>query len=251
MTDSILETKLLTKDFGSFRAVDQVNLSIASGTLHSVIGPNGAGKTTLFNCISAVLKPTKGTVIFKGQDITGIALHKIAHLGVGRAFQITNIFPNLTVLENVRLAAQALSKHNLKLWQNADSDLRLIQQSRNALEIVGLANRATWFANALPHGDKRKLELAIILVGDPQLVLLDEPAAGMATEQVPELMHTIEQIRKHANKTILLVEHNMSVVMNYSDRITVMHQGRVLAEGTPNEISNNTHVQAAYLGVKE
>ena len=244
----ILETRALTKYFGSFCAVGGVDLRVEEGTLHSVIGPNGAGKTTLFNLISGYLRPSDGAVIFEGKDITGTPLHKMAHLGIGRSFQITNVFPNLTVLENVRLAAQAKGADSLRFLADAGSIKKYIEQATHALELVGLTARMSWLAAALPHGDKRKLEIAINLVGDPRLLLLDEPAAGMATEQVPEFMNTISEIRKRAGKTILLVEHNMSVVMNYSDRITVMAGGKVLAEGAPAEIKSNEAVQNAYLG---
>ncbi len=248
MQEVVLETRGLVKAFGAFRAVDGVDLRVEQGELRSIIGPNGAGKTTLFNCVSSTLRPTAGHVLYQGRDITGLPLHRIAHLGIGRAFQITNIFPGLTALENVRLAAQALGGDNLKMWMPAASLRRYVDQALKALDAVGLAARAGLPAAALSHGDKRKLELAIILVGDPKLLLLDEPAAGMATEQVPELMQTIASIRKSGDKTILLVEHNMSVVMSISDRITVMHQGRILAEGSPAEIKANEAAQSAYLG---
>ncbi len=248
MQEVVLETRGLVKAFGGFRAVDGVDLRVEQGELRSIIGPNGAGKTTLFNCVSATLKPTAGRVIFRGRDITGLPLHRIAHLGIGRAFQITNVFPSLSALENVRLAAQALGGDSLKLWMPATRLKVHIDQAHKALAAVGLEARAGLPAAALSHGDKRKLEIAILLAGDPRLLLLDEPAAGMATEQVPELMKTIAGIRAAGDKTILLVEHNMSVVMAISDRITVMHQGRVLAEGTPAEIKANALVQNAYLG---
>jgi branched-chain amino acid transport system ATP-binding protein len=183
-----------------------------------------------------------------GHDITGLPLHRMAHLGLGRSFQITNIFPNLTVLENVRLAAQALGNDNFKIWRSAHTFRGYEEQAMSALEQVGLVEKAGLPAAILPHGDKRKLELAIILAGDPQVLLLDEPTAGMASEQVPMLVAMIAGIRTHANKTIILVEHNMSIVMHISDRITVMHQGRVLAEGNPAEIAANEAVQQAYLG---
>ena len=172
----------------------------------------------------------------------------MAHIGIGRSFQITNVFPNLTVLENVRLAAQALGRDNLKLWMPSSRFRRYQDQALAALTEVGLAEKAGLPAAVLPHGDKRKLELAIILAGDPQLLLLDEPTAGMASEQVPALVQMIARIRQTGNKTIILVEHNMNVVMSISDRITVMHLGQVLAEGSPAEIAANQTVQTAYLG---
>jgi len=248
MADTIIETRLVAKHFGGLHAVDGVDLQVAEGAMHSIIGPNGAGKTTLFNLISGYLKPTSGQVFLRGREITGLPLHRMAHLGIGRSFQITNIFSNLTVLENVRLSAQALGGDNYKMWTPARRFRRYQDQALQALGEVGLEAKADTLASILPHGDKRKLELAIILAGDPQVLLLDEPTAGMASEQVPALVEMIARIRTAGNKTIILVEHNMSIVMNISDRITVMHQGRVLAEGSPGEIAANEAVQKAYLG---
>jgi branched-chain amino acid transport system ATP-binding protein len=248
MADAIIETRLVAKHFGGLHAVDDVDLQVAEGAMHSIIGPNGAGKTTLFNLISGYLKPTSGQVFLRGREITGLPLHRMAHLGIGRSFQITNIFPNLTVLENVRLSAQALGRDNYKMWTPARRFRRYQEQALRALHEVGLEAKADMLASILPHGDKRKLELAIILAGDPQVLLLDEPTAGMASEQVPALVEMIARIRSVGNKTIILVEHNMSIVMNISDRITVMHQGKVLAEGSPGEIAANEAVQKAYLG---
>lgn len=248
MPDTIIETRRVAKHFGGLHAVDGVDLQVAEGAMHSIIGPNGAGKTTLFNLISGYLKPTSGQVFLRGREVTGLPLHRMAHLGLGRSFQITNVFPTLTVLENVRLAAQALGRDNYKLWSPAGNLRSYEEKARAALHEVGLEEKANQPAMVLPHGDKRKLELAIILAGDPQVLLLDEPTAGMASEQVPALVEMIARIRSAGNKTVILVEHNMSIVMNISDRITVMHQGQVLAEGSPQEISSNEAVQKAYLG---
>ena len=247
----ILEAHHLVKQFGGLTAVNDVSLNVEAGSLHSIIGPNGAGKTTLFNLLSGYLKPTSGQVIFKGQDITRLPTHRIAHLGIGRSFQITNIFPNLTVLENIRLAAQAMGGDNFKLFSLAAHFPRYEERAHEVIELVGLTGKEAVPASALPHGDKRKLEVGILLAPDPELLLLDEPTAGMASEQVPEVMDTIARVRRPqsaARKTIMLVEHNMHVVMNVSDRITVMHQGAVLAEGRPSEIAANETVQQAYLG---
>jgi branched-chain amino acid transport system ATP-binding protein len=249
MNDSIiLETKNLRKEFGALIAVDDVNLCVQTNTIHAIIGPNGAGKTTLFNLLSNTLEPTTGKVFFNGKGITHLPPHRMIHLGIGRSFQITNLFPNLTVLENVRLAAQALGKDSFRFLRPASYFKRYDQRAWEVLNQVGLTDRALMLARTLPHGDQRKLELAIILTPDPRLLLLDDPTAGMAGEQVPEMMNLISQIKHTGNKTIVLVEHNMSVVMNISDRITVMHQGRILAEGTPSEIAANPEVQSAYLG---
>jgi branched-chain amino acid transport system ATP-binding protein len=244
----ILETKNLRREFGALIAVADVSIKVKAGSFHSIIGPNGAGKTTFFNLLSGNLKPTSGQVIFKGNDITKLPLHKTAHLGIGRSFQITNIFPSLTVIENIRLAAQALGKDNFKFFRAAGAFRRYEERAEAVLEQVGLSDRAYSTANTLPHGDQRKLELGMILAPDPEMLLLDEPTAGMASEQVPELMALIREIQANGDKTIMLVEHNMNVVMNVSDTITVMHYGEVLAEGTPAEISANETVQQAYLG---
>ncbi len=244
----ILEGHGLRKEFGGLVAVDDVDICVCAGELHSIIGPNGAGKTTLFNLLTGNLRPTQGHVFFKGQDITNEPLYRRAHLGIGRSFQITNIFPNLTVLENVRLAAQALGGHRFNFWQHFRRIDRYREIAVQAITQVGLLDQINIPAVILPHGDQRKLELAILLASDAELLLLDEPTAGMATEQVPVLIETIQQIQQTTQKTIMLVEHNMNVVMNISNRITVMHQGAILAEGTPAEITQNETVQRAYLG---
>jgi branched-chain amino acid transport system ATP-binding protein len=244
----ILEGRGLRKEFGGLVAVADVDIRVEAGTLHSIIGPNGAGKTTLFNLLTATLRPTSGAVWFKGQDITDEPLHRRVHLGIGRSFQITNIFPNLTVLENVRLAAQALGQDSFKFWWHYRRFTRYTETAMQAIAQVGLQDKAGVPAVILPHGDQRKLELAILLASDAELFLLDEPTAGMATEQVPALIETIRRIQQTSAKTIMLVEHNMNVVMNISDRITVMHLGAVLAEGTPAQITQNETVQKAYLG---
>lgn len=244
----ILETRKLRKEFGGLIAVSDVSIQIEQGSLHSIIGPNGAGKTTFFNLLSGKYKPTHGQVLLNGKDITDLPFHERIHHGIGRSFQVTNIFPNLTVLENVRLAAQAVSSVKFAFWRNANSYTDLHERAASVLETVGLGDMLAVPANALPHGGKRKLELAILLAPEPEILLLDEPTAGMASEQVPELIDIIANLRHSHNKTIVMVEHNMSVVMGISDRITVMNMGEMLAEGTPTEIANNDRVQSVYLG---
>ena len=245
---TILETQDLRKVFGGLVAVDGVSMKVRAHTLHTIIGPNGAGKTTFFNLLSGNIRPTSGRVLFKGQDITNRPAHRRAHLGIGRSFQITNIFPNLTVLENVRLAAQAVGSDSFKFWQHHRHFHLYEQQAEAIVTQVGLLPQAAMPARLLPHGGKRKLELGILLAADPDLLLLDEPTAGMAREEIPMLMEVIQNIRGAGDKTIILVEHKMDLVMNVSDRISVMHQGQLLAEGTPNEIAGNPTVQSAYLG---
>ena len=247
-TKTLLEARNLRKEFGGLVAVEDVSLSIEEHKTHSIIGPNGAGKTTLFNMISGVLRPTRGSIIFNGKDITRLPVNRIAHEGIGRSFQITNIFPSLTVLENIRLSAQAMGKDSLRFLNSADSFQNYIARAEEVIDVVSLNGKEYALALNLSHGEKRKLEIAIMLASDPQLLLLDEPTAGMSSEQVPALLDIIQKIRSLGTKTIVLVEHRMDMVMSISDRITVMHLGNVLAEGTPREISNTQSVQDAYLG---
>lgn len=247
-TEIILESDHLRKEFGALVAVDDVSLKVRANTIHALIGPNGAGKTTFFNLLTGNVEPTAGHVFFKHREITHLPLHRIAHLGIGRSFQITNIFPNLTVLENIRLACQALGRDNFRLFHPYTHFRSYEERAWAVIHQVGLSERALLPARALPHGDQRKLEFGMILAPDPELLLLDEPTAGMAAEQVPEMIALIRKVQKAGKKTVLLVEHNMNVVMSISDYITVMHQGRVLAEGTPAEIAANDLVQNAYLG---
>ena len=248
MDSAIIETYNLRKEFGALVAVDDVSIKVQKNSLHAIIGPNGAGKTTFFNLLSGNIEPTGGRVVYKGRDITHQPVHRTIHFGIGRSFQITNIFPNLTVFENIRLSCQALGHDNFKFWQNTSHFEQYEERTWEVIELVGLKDRASTLAQTLPHGDQRKLELGMILAPDSEVLLLDEPTAGMAAEQVPELIALIQYIQQAGNKTVMLVEHNMNVVMSVSDTITVMHQGRVLAEGTPGEIAANEEVQTAYLG---
>ena len=244
----IIETQNLSKHFGGLAAVDDVSIKIEAGTLHAIIGPNGAGKTTFFNLLSGNLKPTNGKVFYKGQDLTGKPIYRMIHMGIGRSFQITNIFPNLTVRENIRLASQAMENKNFRFLMDTSKMESVEERTTVVVEKVGLGSQSLLPARMLSHGDQRKLELGMILAPDPELLLLDEPTAGMATDQVPELITLIQEVQQSGLKTVILVEHNMNVVMKVSDRITVMHQGKVLAEGTPGEIAANHEVQTAYLG---
>jgi branched-chain amino acid transport system ATP-binding protein len=246
--DILLEARNLTKAFGGLVAVDDVSIKIRKKTMHAIIGPNGAGKTTLFNLLSGVLPPTKGEVYYKGEEITKLPPYKRAHLGIGRTFQITNIFPNLSVMENVRLAAQAKGKDNFKLLRRADDFQQYIDKAEEIIEVVSLKGKELFLARDLAHGEKRKLELGIMLACDPELLLFDEPTAGMSSEQVPELIDIITNIVHNGDRTAILVEHRMDMVMSISDIITVMNQGRILAEGSPGEIASNPQVQIAYLG---
>jgi len=244
----LFETVNLSKHFGALAAVDDVNLQIRRNTLHAIIGPNGAGKTTLFNLLSGNLKPTSGKVFYNGNDITGQPIHRMIHIGIGRSFQITNVFPNLTVFENIRLASQAMEKGNFRFLTDASRLKKCEERAWAVAEKVGLKEKAFSPARMLPHGDQRKLELGMILAPDPLVLLLDEPTAGMAAEQVPELIKLIREVQADGNKTVVLVEHNMNVVMSISDTITVMNLGKKLAEGSPEQITSNKEVQTAYLG---
>jgi branched-chain amino acid transport system ATP-binding protein len=244
-TPVLLQTERLTRAFGSLLAVDRVDLSIRRGELRSIIGPNGAGKTTLFRLISGEVAPTGGRIRFDGRDITGLPRHRVARLGIAKSYQITNVFPHLSVLENVRVVAQGPAR-SFDFWSRAD---RIAGARHRALEIlarVRLDRKASLLAAQLSHGEKRHLEIAIALAPDPALLLLDEPTAGMSPEETDE---TIVLIRELAGgRTVVVVEHKMKVVMKISDRVTVLHQGQVLADGTPDEIRANGRVQQTYLG---
>jgi branched-chain amino acid transport system ATP-binding protein len=244
-TPVLLQTERLTRAFGSLLAVDRVDLTIRRGELRSIIGPNGAGKTTLFRLISGEVVPTGGRIRFDGQDITGLPRYRVARLGIAKSYQITNVFPHLSVLENVRVVAQGPAR-SFDFWSRAD---RFAGPRDRALEILArirLDRKAGLLAAQLSHGEKRHLEIAIALASDPALLLLDEPTAGMSPEETDE---TIVLIRELAGgRTVVVVEHKMKVVMKISDRITVLHQGQVLADGTPDEIRANGRVQQTYLG---
>jgi branched-chain amino acid transport system ATP-binding protein len=241
----LLETEDLTRAYGSLIAVNRASVTVRAGELRSIIGPNGAGKTTFFRLISGEVRPTSGRIRFKGRDITGLSQHEVCRLGIAKSYQITNIFPHLSVLENVRVAAQGYSR-SFNFWSRADRLTGVREQALAILETIGLTARASVLAAHLSHGEKRHLEIAIALAAEPILLLLDEPTAGMSPEETDETMRLIRELATH--RTVVLVEHKMKLVMNISDCITVLHQGQVLAEGTPDEIRANTLVQQTYLG---
>ncbi|HEV2738035.1 MAG TPA: ABC transporter ATP-binding protein [Candidatus Elarobacter sp.] len=228
--------------------VDDVTLDVTEGEFLVIIGPNGAGKTTLFNLLSGVTRPTAGRIVLHGTDITAAPPYVRARLGIGRTFQTSTIFSELTALENTRLAAQAYLGGSNRLWVLADRQHEPLERARAALASVGLEQRAAAKAASLSHGEKRKLDLAILLCGDPQVVLLDEPTAGLAVEDVPEMMALIRSIHRDQHKTVLMVEHRMDLVMELADRMAVMHHGSLLAIDTPERIIANETVQSAYLG---
>ena len=244
---ALLETKGLSKSFGALAAVREVSLSIEAGSLHSVIGPNGAGKTTLFNLLTGTFPPTSGQVFFEGKEITGTPAHRIAHLGLARSFQRTNVFPAFTLLENVWVAAFACrpSWQGL-LWRNSADFSDVREKSLQALKDVGLEGKANSPARAISHGEQRQLELAIALAAAPRVLLLDEPAAGLSPEETRRMVALVRTLK--GRYTIVLIEHKMDIVMGVSDRISVMHFGSLIAEGTPEEIRRNPEVRRAYLG---
>ncbi len=243
---AILRTEGLTKDFAGLRAVDDVDLRVEPGTIHSVIGPNGAGKTTLFNCLTGFEKPSGGKIFFEDKDITGFPSYRISHLGITRSFQITSLFPDLSVFENVRIAHQARENVNMNFLSSLKGLKQIEKRALEILEVVGLADFAREKAANLDYGAKRCLEIGIALGTDPKLLLFDEPTSGMDTEESVRIIRLIQDIA--INKTIVLVEHNIEAVLLISNRITVLQQGRVIAQGTPSEIQNNETVQEAYLG---
>ena len=244
-----LETRDLTIRFGGHVAVDKVSCSFRAGSLTAIVGPNGAGKTTYFNLISGQLKASAGTVLLKGEDVTGLPVSARTHRGMGRAFQLTNLFPNLTVAENVRLAVQSRARVGLDLV-NLWSDRRaLIDKAEAMLARVRLGDRRDATIASLSHGDQRKLEVALMLALDPDIFMFDEPTAGMSVDEVPTILELIHEIKARANATILLVEHKMDVVRSLADRIIVLHNGQLVADGLPAEVIASAVVQEAYLGV--
>jgi len=246
VSDTILETVNLTREFGGFVAVDDVSLRVRTGTIHALIGPNGAGKTTCFNLLTAFLPPTRGTIRFKGNDITGLKPARVARLGLVRSFQISAVFPHLSVRENVRVALQRKLRNSFQFWR---SESVLAQLDARALELVaavGLGAFAESQAVELPYGRKRALEIATTLALDPEMMLLDEPMAGLGQEDIKRIAALIRTVAK--DRTVLMVEHNMSVVADLSDTITVLARGEVLAEGPYATVSKDPAVVEAYVG---
>ncbi|HEV2054242.1 MAG TPA: ABC transporter ATP-binding protein [Methylomirabilota bacterium] len=243
----LIRTGSLTKSFGALTAVNAVTLEVEEGSLHSVIGPNGAGKTTFFNLLTGQQAPTSGRIIFDGRDIAGTPPHGIAHLGIARSFQRTSIFPTLSILDNVWLAAFARQESWRGLaWRRADRYPELTRRALEVLGEVGLGEKASLPAREISHGEQRQLELAIALAASPRLLLLDEPAAGLSPDETQKMVALVRKFK--GRYTIILIEHKIDVVMTMSDRISVMHFGSVIAEGTPAEIQRNAEVRRAYLG---
>jgi branched-chain amino acid transport system ATP-binding protein len=246
MPSTILETKGLTREFSGFVAVNNVSLQVETGMIHALIGPNGAGKTTCFNLLTKFLQPTRGTIQFKEQDITGLKPAQVARLGLVRSFQISAVFPHLTALENVRIALQRARGASLDFWRSETALKVYDDRARELLFDVGLSGYAETTAGMLSYGRKRALEIATTLALEPEMLLLDEPTAGMAHEDVDRIVLLIRRVRE--GRTILMVEHNLSVVEGLCDRITVLARGQVLAEGDYTTVSKHPEVISAYLG---
>jgi branched-chain amino acid transport system ATP-binding protein len=246
-TQSVLAVEHLSLQLGGARITDDVTLAVEQGEMLGVIGPNGAGKTTLFNLISGVIRPTGGRILLDGKDITGIPVDARARAGIGRSFQTSNLFGGLSVFENVRLAAQASLGGSLSLVRAPRPGDRASRLAGDQLGELGLERHADTLAGSLSHGDKRKLEIAMMLAADPRVILLDEPMAGVGSGDVPELMEVIRRVHEQG-RTVLMVEHHMDVVLGLVDRVAVMHHGQLLACDLPDVVMANPDVQSAYLG---
>jgi branched-chain amino acid transport system ATP-binding protein len=245
----VLETKNLTIRFGGHVAVDHVSCAFTPGTLTAIVGPNGAGKTTYFNLISGQLRASEGSVHLNGVDITHQAASARTHAGLGRAFQLTQLFPNLSVVENVRLAVQSRRKQGLNLWSVWLDQRATLDRAMELVTRVKLADRADAHASSLPHGDQRKLEVAMLMALEPSVYMFDEPTAGMSVDDVPVILDLIRALKRETDKTILLVEHKMDVVRELADRIIVLHNGQLVADGEPATVIASKVVQEAYLGI--
>jgi branched-chain amino acid transport system ATP-binding protein len=241
---SILFTQDLTVRFGGLTALNQVNFEVRRDEIRAIIGPNGAGKSTFFNCLTGVLRPSAGRILFNGGEITGLPPDRISHKGIARSYQITNILPNATTLENVRIAAQS-RRHGWSLLAHHRAYRDIVEKAETVLASIGLLSKASELAANLSHGEQRNLEVGIALATEPQLLCLDEPTAGMSAAETHDTMELVRRIAK--DLTILIVEHDMQVVMELAQRITVLHYGEILAEGTPAEIQQNSRVLEVYL----
>ena len=246
MADPLLRVENLVRRFGGIAATDNLSLDVASGELHAIIGPNGAGKTTLISQLTGQLTPNSGSIRFAGRDITRLPAYRRSALGLARSFQITSLLPDFTALDNVAMAAQAHDGHSFYFWGNARKEKHLREAALAALERVGLGHRAQTVVSKLSHGEQRELELAVALATSPQLLLLDEPMAGLGSTESARMVKLLQELRREV--TIVLVEHDMDAVFALADRISVLVYGRVIASGLPAEIRSNDEVKRAYLG---
>ncbi len=249
MSEHLIETRGLCKQFGNFQAVRSIDLRVQRGHIHALIGPNGAGKTTCFNLLTKSLEPSGGSILYDGRDITKLPPAKVALLGMVRSFQISAIFPTLTVKENVRVALQRKQGHSMQFWQSDRVLASLNERAMALLNDVGLTALAERVAGELPYGRKRALEIATTLALEPQMLLLDEPTAGMGLEDVQAIAALIRRVSK--DRTVLMVEHNLGVVADLADRITVLAEGQVLSEGTYAQVSSDERVRTAYIGKRK
>ena len=245
---SLLRVENVSKHFGSLVAVDNVSMTVESGELRAVIGPNGAGKTTFFNTISGFLTQTSGHILFDGEDITGLLPARRVWRGIARTFQITEVFPELSVRENLRIAVEVAAATGCSIWQSADSDEEVRARVVDFLEMSGLNDKADRLVGELAHGDQRANEIMMALALKPRLLLLDEPTAGMGDQETYDITQLIRKLHRDQKLTIVLIEHDMRVVFHLADRIMVLAEGKMLAEGTPKDIAANEVVQAAYWG---
>jgi branched-chain amino acid transport system ATP-binding protein len=245
---SLLRVEKVSKHFGSLVAVNEVSMTVEPGELRAVIGPNGAGKTTFFNLISGFLTPTSGHIVFDGDDVTSLPPAQRVWRGISRTFQITEVFPELAIRENLRIAVEVASGYRLRLWQSSDTDGEVKARVVDLLEMSGLTDKADRLVGELAHGDQRATEIMMALALKPRLLLLDEPTAGMGDQETYDITQLIRKLHREQKLTIVLIEHDMRVVFHLADRIMVLDQGKFLAEGTPQEIAANEAVQAAYLG---
>jgi branched-chain amino acid transport system ATP-binding protein len=248
---SLLQVQDVSRHFGSLVAVDHVSLTVEPGELRAVIGPNGAGKTTFFNLVSGFFPPTEGRIVFDGQDVTGWSAERRVQHGMARTFQITEIFPELTVRENLRIPTEVSAGLRLRPWLSRHDDLRIRARVDELLTASGLAGKADRLVGELSHGDQRATEIMMSLALNPRLLLLDEPTAGMGDQETYEITQLIRRLHRDTRLTIVLIEHDMRVVFHLADRILVLAEGRMLAEGKPDDIARNEQVQAAYLGKTE
>ncbi len=245
---SLLQVENVSKNFGSLVAVNNVSMTVESGELRAVIGPNGAGKTTFFNLISGFLRQSSGRVIFDGEDVSGLLPARRVWRGIARTFQVTEVFPELSVRENLRIPVEVASGFRLRPWLSRDADKAVRDRVGDLLDMAGLAGKSDRLVGELAHGDQRATEIMMALALKPRLLLLDEPTAGMGDQETYEITQLIRRLHKGGQLTIVLIEHDMRVVFHLADRITVLDQGKLLAEGVPKEIAGNAAVQSAYLG---